>query len=92
MIRSFRHKGLKCLFETGDETGVQRTHSRKLRLILAAIDASTTLQALDLPGFRLHALKGDQQNRWSIRVNGNWRVTFAFSDGDAWLLDYEDYH
>ncbi|HNI37235.1 MAG TPA: type II toxin-antitoxin system RelE/ParE family toxin [Pseudomonadales bacterium] len=92
MIRSIRHKGLKRLFDAGDETGVQRSHSKKLRLILAAIDASSSVQALDLPGFRLHALKGDQQNRWSIRVNGNWRITFVFTDGDAWLLDYEDYH
>ena len=92
MIRSIRHKGLKRLFDVGDETGVQRSHSKKLRLILAAIDASASIQALDLPGFRLHTLKGDQQNRWSIRVNGNWRMTFVFIDGDAWLLDYEDYH
>jgi proteic killer suppression protein len=92
MIRSFRHKGLKHLFNTGNETGVQRAHVHKLRLILAAIDSSHTLNALDLPGFRLHRLKGSQQDRWSIWVNGNWRVTFAFYDGDAWLLDYEDYH
>lgn len=92
MIRSFRHKGLKRLFDSGDETGVQRMHVRKLRLILAAVDASTNPHALDLPGFRLHSLKGDQQGRWSIWVNGNWRITFAFHDGDAWLLDYEDYH
>lgn len=92
MIHSFRHKGLRRLFESGDTTGVQHAHVRKLQLVLAAIQAAPTVTALDLPGFKLHRLQGQQAGRWSIWINGNWRITFAFHDGDATLLDYEDYH
>ncbi len=59
---------------------------------LAAIDTAKSIDDVDVPGFRLHALKGAQQGRWSVWVNGNWRSTFEFRDGDAHILDYEDYH
>ncbi len=59
---------------------------------LAAIDTAKSIDDVDVPGFRLHALKGAQQGRWSVWVNGNWRMTFEFRDGDAHILDYEDYH
>lgn len=59
---------------------------------LAALETATTIDDMDIPGFRLHALRGEQASRWSIRVSGNWRLTFEFRDGDAHVLDYEDYH
>ncbi|TCT20544.1 type II toxin-antitoxin system RelE/ParE family toxin [Thermomonas haemolytica] len=92
MIKSFRHKGLRRLFETGVASGVQASHARRLRLQLAALDTARTVEDMDIPGFRLHALKGAMRGRWSITVSGNWRITFEFRDGNAYVLDYEDYH
>ena len=92
MIKSFRHKGLRRLFETRDTVGVQVGHAKRLRLQLSALDTARTIDDMDISGFRLHPLKGDMKGRWSITVNGNWRVTFAFKDGNAYVLDYGDYH
>ncbi|AVO50470.1 Killer protein [Melaminivora suipulveris] len=92
MIKSFRHKGLRRLFESGNASGVQAAHVRRLRMQLAALDTAQVLGDMDLPGFRLHPLKGEHQGRWSITVNGNWRMTFEFEGGNAYILDYEDYH
>jgi toxin HigB-1 len=92
MIRSFKHKGLRDLFETGTSKGVQPAHAKRLRMQLAALHTAQTIDDTDLPGYRLHSLKGRVKGRWSITVNGNWRVTFEFRDGDAYVLDYEDYH
>jgi proteic killer suppression protein len=92
MIKSFRHKGLRQLFETGSTAGVQTNHAKRLRMQLAALDTATVIADMDVPGFRLHRLKGALQARWSMSVSGNWRVTFEFRDGNAYLLDYEDYH
>jgi toxin HigB-1 len=92
MIKSFRHKGLRRLYETGSAAGVQAAHAKRLRLQLAALDSARTIDDMDIPGFRLHPLKGAERGRWSIWVNGNWRLTFEFHDGNAHVLDYEDYH
>ncbi|HEU0198733.1 MAG TPA: type II toxin-antitoxin system RelE/ParE family toxin [Nevskiaceae bacterium] len=92
MIKSFRHKGLRRLFETGSTAGVQGSHAKRLRMQLIALDTATIIGDMDVPGFRLHRLKGEFQARWSITVNGNWRITFEFRDGNAHVLDYEDYH
>ena len=92
MIHSFRHKGLRRLFETGSAAGVQASHARRLRLQLAALESAHTIEDMDIPGFALHPLKGAMRGRWAISVNGNWRVTFEFKDGNAYVLDYEDYH
>ena len=92
MIKSFRHKGLRRLYESGSTAGVQAAHAKRLRMQLAALDTAQTVEDMDIPGFRLHALKGEMRGRWSIWVNGNWRVTFEFRDGNAYVLDYEDYH
>ncbi|MGD9562810.1 MAG: type II toxin-antitoxin system RelE/ParE family toxin [Pyrinomonadaceae bacterium] len=92
MIRSFRHKGLRKYFETGSRTGIQPQHAKRLRLQLAALDTAQSVEDMDVPGFRLHPLKGTEKGRWSIWVNGNWRVTFEFTDGHVYVLDYEDYH
>lgn len=92
MIKSFRHKGLRTLYETGKTTGVQSSHARKLRMQLSALDSSQVIGDMDVPGFDLHELRGDRKGQWAISVSGNWRVTFEFRDGNAFVLDYEDYH
>ncbi|MCG8392433.1 MAG: type II toxin-antitoxin system RelE/ParE family toxin [Pseudomonadales bacterium] len=92
MIKSFRHKGLKRFYSTGSTAGIQANHANKLRMQLAALDTATSADDMDIPGFRLHPLKGKDKGRWSIWVNGNWRITFEFRDGNAYVLDYEDYH
>lgn len=92
MIKSFRHKGLRRLFETGSTSGVQANHAKRLRMQLAALDTAQTIDDMNIAGFRLHALKGELRGRWSISVNGNWRITFEFRDGNAYIVDYEDYH
>lgn len=92
MIKSFRHKGLRKFFETGSTSGIQATHGKRLRMQLAALDTAQAVEDMDVPGFRLHPLKGKLRGRWSVRVNGNWHLTFEFQDGNAYVLDYEDYH
>lgn len=92
MIQSFRHKGLRKLFESGSVAGVQPAHVRKLRMLLSALDTAQSVDDMNVPGFRLHFLKGENRGRWSVWVNGNWRLTFEFRDGHAYVLDYEDYH
>jgi toxin HigB-1 len=92
MIQSFRHKGLEAFFRNGSTSGIQPNHAKRLRLQLAILDTAQTLQDIAIPGFGLHPLKGKLKGRWSIQVNGNWRLTFAFVEGDVLILDYEDYH
>jgi proteic killer suppression protein len=92
MVISFRHKGLKLLYDTGSTRGVQAAHAAKLRRILAALDAATRPGEMDQPGYRLHPLRGDLEGHWAVWVNGNWRVTFRFEGADAELVDYMDYH
>ena len=92
MIKSFRHKGLEAFFATGSIRGIQAAHSKKLRMQLAALDTATGIEDMDIPGYRLHPLKGDRKGVWSITVNGNWRITFEFTAGDAYIVNYEDYH
>lgn len=92
MIKSFKHKGLKKFFETGSQAGIQTKHAAKLRMQLAAIDTATLINDMNLPSFNLHELKGNRKGIWSITVNGNWRITFEFVNGHAYILNYEDYH
>ncbi|MBR5967062.1 MAG: type II toxin-antitoxin system RelE/ParE family toxin [Lachnospiraceae bacterium] len=92
MIKSFSHKGLKEFYITGSTKGIQTEHAHKLGRILDKLDASICPQDMDLPGYRLHQLKGDRKDIWSVSVNGNWRVTFFFVGEDAYLVDYVDYH
>ena len=92
MIKSFAHKGLKDFYETGSKKGIQPEHAPKLGRILDRLDASICPQDMDLPGYRLHPLKGDMEDLWSVTVNGNWRVTFGFEGQDAYLVDDMDYH
>ena len=92
MIRSFRHKGLKRLYEEDDSRGVSADHVVKLRDILARLDAAVTIADLDVPGFRLHPLKGQEKGFWAVTVRANWRVIFRFSARAAMDVDYVDYH
>ena len=92
MIRSIRHKGLKRLYEQDDPRGVISEHSIKLRDILVRLDAATTVADMDLPGFRLHPLKGEFKGFWAVTVRVNWRVIFRFADRDVLDVDYVDYH
>jgi toxin HigB-1 len=92
MIRSIRHKGLKRLYEDDDPRGVIGEHAEKLRDILARLDAASTAADMDLPGFRLHSLKGQLKGFWAVTVRANWRVIFRFADRDAVDVDYVDYH
>jgi proteic killer suppression protein len=92
VIQSFRHKGLRRFYETGTSAGIQPKHAKRLRMLLVALDTAQTIRDMDVPGFNLHSLKGKEKGRWSVWVNGNWRVTFEFRDAHAYVLDYEDYH
>ena len=92
MVRSFRHKGLKRLYEEDDPRGVLTEHADKLRNILARLDAAHSPEDMALPGLRLHLLKGNLQGFWAVTVRNNWRVIFRWSDGDATEVDYLDYH
>ncbi|WP_018880799.1 MULTISPECIES: type II toxin-antitoxin system RelE/ParE family toxin [unclassified Thioalkalivibrio] len=92
MIKSFRHKGLRRFYESGSVTGIQPRHAKRLRMQLATLDTASSIEDVDIPGFHLHPLKGSAQGRWTIRVSGNWRMTFEFRDGNVHVLDYEDYH
>jgi toxin HigB-1 len=92
MIQSFRHKGLRRFYESGSMSGIQPHHAKRLRMQLAALDTAQSINDMSIAGFRLHRLKGEGKGRWSIWVNGNWRLTFEFRDGHAFVLDYEDYH
>ncbi|MEZ5690704.1 MAG: type II toxin-antitoxin system RelE/ParE family toxin [Rickettsiales bacterium] len=92
MIKSFEHKGLRKFWETGSTAGIQNSHSGKLRLILQRIDAAYKVQDVNFHGARLHQLKGNMKSLWSVTVNGNWRITFRFEDGNAYIVNYVDYH
>ena len=92
MIASFRHRGLKALYDGRTARWVAPGHVAKLRDILAALDLSRGPEGMDLPGFRLHALKGRLKGHYAVSVSGNWRVTFRFEDGAATDVDYVDYH
>lgn len=92
MIRSFRHKGLKLLFENGDRRRVLPDHAAKIERVLARLDEASDVSNMDLPGFRLHPPKGDLAGFWSITVSGNWRIVFRFEAGNASDIDLLDYH
>lgn len=92
MIRSFAHKGLERFFLTGSKAGIQPQHASRIRLILAQLEQARTIEDMRIPTLRLHELKGDRKDTWSVTVQANWRITFRYVDGDAEVVDYEDYH
>ena len=91
MIKSIKHKGIKRLWEKNDSSKVDPEHVKRLKSRLSLLAAAKVIDDMDRPGLRLHSLKG-HENRWAINVSGNWRLTFDFTDGDVYVLDYEDYH
>lgn len=92
MIQNFKHKGLRRFFEKGDRSKINPNHAKRLRLILTALHAAVDVRNLDAPGFGLHRLTGDKKDFWAVSVSGNWRVIFRFENGDAYDVDYLDYH
>ena len=92
MIRTFRHRGLKRLFQQGDPSKVRADQAGRIADVLAHLDRARHPSDLDLPGYRLHPLKGDLKGMWSVAISGNWRVVFRFEDGDAFDVDLVDYH
>lgn len=92
MIRNFRHKGLARYFERSETKGLQTAHVPRIDRILDLLDTAERSEDMDIPGLGLHPLKGDRKGCWAVSVSGNWRITFAFDDGDAVDIDLEDYH
>jgi proteic killer suppression protein len=92
MIRRFRHRGLRRLFEDDDRRGLNAQHVEKIRRVLARLARATESAHMDLPGWRLHPLKGELAGFWSVTINANWRIVFRFENGDVTDVDYVDYH
>ncbi len=92
MIAGFRHKGLRAFFESGSARGIQAEHAKRLRLILGRLHASLSPEDMNLPGLRMHRLKGKKKGHFAVSISGNWRVTFLFEGQDALDVDYLDYH
>jgi proteic killer suppression protein len=92
MIIGFIHKGLERFYLTGSKAGIQPEHASKLHRILTVLETAQVPDDMDLPGYRLHPLQGNRQGTWSVRVSGNWCITFQFTEQNVELVDYEDYH
>lgn len=92
MILGFQHKGLRRFYLDDDKSGIQPAHAARLRLILSWLNVAVAPQDMGLPGLRLHRLKGNRADVWSVWVSGNWRITFAFDGEHVVGVDYEDYH
>ncbi len=92
MIQSFKHRGLKRFFENNDGRRVNPDHIPRLKRILATLDAASRPEEMDAPGWRFHKLRGDLKEFYAVKVSGNWRVIFRLEDGDAYDVDYLDYH
>ena len=92
MIKSFRHKGLEDFFYDNSRKGIQAQHAQKLADILDRLDAAKEVKDMNFPGSDLHQLKGEMKGLWSIKVSGNWRVVFTFTEGNADNINYIDYH
>ena len=92
MIKSFKNKGLELFYTTGSTKGIQAKHKDRLQIILARLNAIKSISDTDIPSFRLHKLKGDKNNLWSITVRANWRITFEFDNENVYIVDYLDYH
>jgi proteic killer suppression protein len=92
MIKSFRHKGLEDFYYDGTKKGIQPKQANRLEDILTVLEAATTIQDINFPGSGLHQLQPKKDNRWAVKVSGNWRITFRFEEQDVYEVDYEDYH
>ena len=92
MIKSFKHKGLEKFFYTGKKKGIRTEHAGRLEKILDRLNAADNIRDMNYPGSNLHKLTGDKQGQYSVKVSGNRRMFFEFVDGDAYIVDYDDYH
>ena len=92
MIKNFSHKGIKRFFETGSKAGIQSAHASKLGRQLARLDRAAKPADMNLPGWKLHQLKGEVTGHWAVSVSGNWRLMFMVVDGDVFDVNYDDYH
>lgn len=92
MIKTFAHKGIEAFFRRGTKAGIQVVHAPRLSRQLAQLNQAQAPRDMNLPGWKLHPLSGGLEGHWAVTVSGNWRLTFRFDDGDAILVDYQDYH
>ncbi len=92
MIKKFKHKGLKKLFSSGSASGIKPEQHRRIEMILDLLETASSYEDMNLPGLRLHQLKGDRQGVLSVMVSGNWRITFQFEGNHVTNVNYEDYH
>jgi proteic killer suppression protein len=92
MIKSFRHSGIERFFTTGSKAGIQASHAAKLSVQLFQLNRARAASDMDAPGWGLHPLRGNLKGHWTVKVNGNWRLTFTFEGENAIFVDYQDYH
>ena len=92
MIKSFNHKGLEDFFYAGTKKGIRTVHADRLERILDRLNAANDIKDMNYPGSNLHKLGGDKKGQYAVNVSGNWRVFFEFKGGDAYIVDYDDYH
>jgi proteic killer suppression protein len=92
MIKGFRHAGIEKFFTTGSKAGIQPAHAARLSVQLFQLNRARTARDMNAPGWDLHPLRGNLKDHWAVKVNGNWRLTFAFEGEDVILVDYRDYH
>lgn len=92
MTVGIKHKGLKQFYERGLTKGIDHKHIQKVRDILTVLDNAMVIDDMDLPTFHLHPLQGNRAGEWSVTVRTNWRITFTFENGEADIVNYEDYH
>jgi toxin HigB-1 len=92
MIKSFKHKGIEEFFYTGSKKAIKPEHASRLEIILDRLNASNDIKDMNYPGSNLHKLSGDKKGQFSVKVSGNWRIFFEFINGDAYVVDYDDYH
>jgi len=92
MILGFKHKGLKAFYETGTTKGIRPDQARRIAIILALLDEAESLDDLTRPSLRLHELSGERKGTWAVNVNGPWRITFTYDNGDFDDLNLEQYH
>lgn len=92
MIKRFRHRGLKRLYERDDRSRIRPDMVRTVEEILGLLDVAESPRDMGLPGYRLHPLKGDLKGLWSVKVSGNWRIMFRFEGTDVYDIDLVDYH
>ena len=92
MIKSFKHKGLQNFFESGNRAAILPHHAKKLQILLTALNVAIDERDMNAPNWQLHLLSSNVKGHWSVRVSGNWRITFRFAKSDVELVDYQDYH